>query len=45
MLRKKIHLLVRDVTNHLQRYEKFFKLPKNNGIIFDKASNLQRISC
>ena len=40
MLRKKIHLLARDVTNHLQRYEKFFKLPKNYGIIFEKQTKL-----
>ena len=37
MLCKKVHLLVRDVFNLWQRYEKVFKLPKIYGIIFKKS--------
>ena len=37
---KMLHLLVRDVSNRWQRYEKVFKLPKNYGIIFEKQVKL-----
>ena len=36
VLCKTLHLLVRDVSNRCQRYEKVFKQPKNYGIIFEK---------
>ena len=36
VLCKTLHLLVRDVSNRWQRYEKVFKQPKNYGIIFEK---------
>ena len=40
VLCKMLHLLVRDVSNRWQRYEKVFKLPKNYGIFFEKQAKL-----
>ena len=40
VLCKMLHLLVRDVSNRWQKYEKAFKLPKNYGIIFEKQTKL-----
>ena len=40
VLCKMLHLLVRDVYNRWQRYEKVFKLPQNYGIIFEKQTKL-----
>ena len=40
VLCKVLHLLVRDVSNRCQRYDKVFKLPKNYGIIFEKQTKL-----
>ena len=40
VLCKVLHLLVRDVSNRWQRYDKVFKLPKNYGIIFEKQTKL-----
>ena len=44
MLCKKVHLLVRDVFNLWQRYEKVFKLPKNYRIIFKKSDKIVDVS-
>lgn len=40
VLCKVLHLLVNDVSNRWQRYEKVLKLPKNYGIIFEKQTKL-----
>ena len=40
VLCKMLHLLVRDVSNRWQRYEKVFKPAKNYGIIFEKQIKL-----
>ena len=40
VLCKMLPLLVRDVSNRWQRYEKVFKLPKNYEIIFEKQTKL-----
>ena len=40
VLCKMLHLLVRDVSNRRQRYEKVFKSPKNYGLIFKKQTKL-----
>ena len=44
VLCKMLHLLVRDVSNRWQRYEKVFKLPKNYGIIFEKTDKIVDLS-
>ena len=44
VLCKMLHLLVRDVSNRWQRYEKVFKLPKNYGIIFEKTEKIVDLS-
>ena len=44
MLCKKVHLLVRDVFNLWQIYEKVFKLPKNYRIIFKKSDKIVDVS-
>ena len=40
VLCKTLHLLVRDVSNRWQKYEKVFKQPNNYGIIFEKQVKL-----
>ena len=44
VLCKMLHLLVRDVFNLWQRYEKVFKLPKNYRIIFKKSDKIVDVS-